>query len=359
MNHQVKKTILFFLIILSSFLALYCCELYLNYHHFEINYPTSVFSNLGTNNIYKTDPSLIYIPIDNTKYRDPLKLKNSQKTNIAFIGDSVTWGIGAENDSTYSQGFEKLYNQNSSHKKIITNNFGLPGYNLDQEYILIKEKVLPEFQPDIIVWNLNVNDIQGSNYACLFTEKDHQWIQISARQNLYYWYATFKTLSSNFISHSKLFHFFSYQLNQQVLPRMIKSNLTLGCSSLKITPTVQEKIVNKLDYFIKDLSAELQKKNVKLIITLVPYQQYLDKNSPKEQISSDYFVLKKYLNKNHSINFIDFNEFIPKSDNNLNPSEEYFLSDTLDNSEKGWHHPNQKNYNLMASTLYNYFLKMR
>jgi lysophospholipase L1-like esterase len=292
--------------------------------------------------------------VNNYKYRDPLIRKNPTKTNIAFVGDSVTWGFGTTNEkTTYPNTFEDIYNHSSS-KQILVNNFGTPGYNFDQEYLLIKEKILPEYQPDVIVWNLNVNDIWESNYSCLFTFKDNQWTQISARKNIHYWYGIIKTYFPKIIVDSRLFDFLWQQVNKKLTNYYGGGNYTFGCSTANFTLSVKQQIINKLDFFITDLNNEFQKRNIKLIVTIVPYQELLDSDLSYSQINPDYFALENYLSANNSVNFLDFNQSVPKTKNNINPADEYFLDGSNDTAQKGWRHPNQKMYDLMAKALVEY-----
>jgi hypothetical protein len=352
MSNTTKRISLFFISIFSIILSLYLCEIYLRFSNTQTNSVFSDFMLFEANNIYKIDSHLIYTVDNDKNYISPIKPKDTAKTNIAFVGDSVTWSFGAKNNNTtYPKTFEGLYNSFST-KDTLVNNFGVPGYNFDQEYLLIKEKILPEYQPNIVVWNLNVNDVIGSNYSCLFILKNNQWTRISARRNLYYWYGAFKTFRSPLFATSKVFSYFWYQINNFISPLIVKHNQTFGCTSHDFNQSTQEQIVSKLDYFIKDLSEELQKKDIKLIITLVPYQQSLDNQETVNQIASEYFILKKYLDTNSSINFIDFNESLPKT--KLNPADEYFLDSSADVGQRGWRHPNQKMYDLMALTLKNY-----
>ncbi|HBP51365.1 MAG: hypothetical protein US68_C0012G0039 [Candidatus Shapirobacteria bacterium GW2011_GWE1_38_10] len=355
MSNTIKKISLFLISVFSIILSLYLCEIYLKYIDIQTNNVYSDFMVFEANNIYKIDSHLIYTVSNDKNYRNPTKPKDPTKTNIAFVGDSVTWSFGSKDDNTsYPKSFENISNK-SVGNKIIVNNFGIPGYNFDQEYLLIKEKILPEYQPDFVIWNLNVNDVIGSNYSCLFTLKDNQWIRISARRNLYYWYGALKTFRSPLFTTSKLVSYFWYQINSFISPLIVKHNQTFGCSSLDFNQPVQEQIISKLDYFIKDLNTEFKKNDIKLIITLVPYQQSLDNQGTVDQIAPEYFILKKYLNFNNSINFIDYNELLPKT--KLNPANEYFLDSSEDIGERGWRHPNQKTYDLMAIILKNYVQK--
>jgi lysophospholipase L1-like esterase len=358
MNLITKKILLFLLIIISLITVLLLCEFYLNQTHFIPNPTVIDFTNLKKNNSFKINSRLIYTYSNDNEYRNSLKPNDPNKKNIAFVGDSVTWSYGASDSATYPLIFEKLYNQSHPNKNVLVNNFGIPGYNFDQEYLLIKEKILPSYHPDIIIWNLNVNDLWESNYSCLFTPKDHQWIHISARQNIYYWYGLIKTYFPAFITRTKLFNFIWTQFTKKIAQNTNGAvNFTFGCSSKIYTDQTRKLMLSKLNYFINDLKYEAKKRDIQLIITIVPYQQYFNNQVDIDQISPDYFSLEKYLYSENSLNFIDFNKNIPQPKDNLNPANEYFLNNSQDTSEFGWRHPNQKMYDLMATNLENYVQK--
>ncbi len=63
----------------------------------------------------------------------------------AFVGDSFTFSFGVNNNET----FIHLLNSQEKQDNIYLN-FGVPGYSTDQEYLLIRKRVL-HFSPDIVL----------------------------------------------------------------------------------------------------------------------------------------------------------------------------------------------------------------
>lgn len=120
-------------------------------------------------------------------------------TKIITIGDSFTYGHGVKNSETFPYLLEQKLNAGKliateektngvlpEASKYLIHNAGTPGYGVDQEFLLIKQ-ILSERQPQLIIWNLNVNDVGDSNYACLFKKtKNDQYQQISGRRNTLY-----------------------------------------------------------------------------------------------------------------------------------------------------------------------------
>lgn len=79
---------------------------------------------------------------------------------VAFVGDSFTFGQGVDQEHTLPQRFEEFYQQ-ASGTKVNALNFGIGGYNLEQEVELIRTKVLDYPVSRIyLVWY--INDIELS-----------------------------------------------------------------------------------------------------------------------------------------------------------------------------------------------------
>lgn len=378
MKKNIHKIILLILILLFIAAALSLCEIYLNRINFQKKPIFLDFTNIGLYKNYRLDTNLVYT-VNKEQYRNIIKTNDSNKTEISFIGDSVTWSYGASDSATYPISFEKLINQKSpSSKTVQVNNFGIPGYGLDQEYLLAKNYIIPEFKPKILVWNINFNDLWDSNFTCLFTKKNDQWLKISAKQNTSYWYGWYKIHFPKFITNSKLSNLLWYQFINKIVGSSGDGRYTFGCTPHQTdwSPELQNEIIQKLNYFIDDLNNELKKSNSQLIITLVPYQKYFSNQYRLSSLDLAYSLLKDNLQK-QNLNFIDFNELIleqidpkfyqnyrisdfpidPANNSQANLSQLYFLSGNVDLAPDNWRHPNQKTYDLMATILNNYVRK--
>lgn len=83
--------------------------------------------------------------------------KDPQTVRMAFVGDSYIFGLGLNLEESVPKQLENLLNGDSSFKYEVMN-FGVMGYNLEQEIEFIKEKVMP-YHPDIIIIFISSNDI--------------------------------------------------------------------------------------------------------------------------------------------------------------------------------------------------------
>jgi len=84
---------------------------------------------------------------------------------IAILGDSMTWGLGVANDSCYSEVLERALAAEpaaSGGAPVEVLNFGAAGYGTDQEYLLLRDRVV-RFEPDLVVIAYNANDVLNNS----------------------------------------------------------------------------------------------------------------------------------------------------------------------------------------------------
>ena len=76
---------------------------------------------------------------------------------VAFIGDSVTLGLGVDAEATFVSRFEAEANGRGRDRKVQAMNFGIDGYDAGQVRELLSAKVL-RFSPDQVVYVMCLND---------------------------------------------------------------------------------------------------------------------------------------------------------------------------------------------------------
>lgn len=78
---------------------------------------------------------------------------------IAAVGDSLTYGWRVGLDDCYVKQLESLLNEKASGgRRFEVLNFGVSGYNSEQELIVVEKKVL-DFDPDLVIVGFVPNDI--------------------------------------------------------------------------------------------------------------------------------------------------------------------------------------------------------
>ena len=89
--------------------------------------------------------------------------KDAKTYRILCLGDSVTWGLGVEEDEAFPQQLERLaYGRTGPSVEV--SDMGIPGYNSIQEVELVRTRAL-SYQPDLLVigYVLNDNKEDGSD----------------------------------------------------------------------------------------------------------------------------------------------------------------------------------------------------
>ena len=93
------------------------------------------------------------------RWREVSPSKRSRTTRVAFVGDSFTFGLWADN---VEQSLVGVFESELSGNGVEALNFGVPGYGLADVELLIREQVL-SFSPDYIILLLfNGNDLLDS-----------------------------------------------------------------------------------------------------------------------------------------------------------------------------------------------------
>jgi lysophospholipase L1-like esterase len=89
----------------------------------------------------------------------------SNTYNILCLGDSFTYGIGAGFENSYPAQLEAILNQNSTKKKFRVFNLGVPSSNSSQVLHKLKEAVLNNIKPDLVIILVSQNDFWNIEYA--------------------------------------------------------------------------------------------------------------------------------------------------------------------------------------------------
>ena len=116
-----------------------------------------------------------FVKINSQGFRDMefSVLKRAGTRRIAVVGDSISFGSGIRNiNDAYPKLFEGYLNNGS--KKYEVYNFGIPGYDADDELETIKNKVV-NYKPDIIIIEYYENDLENVDPELQSTENIENW----------------------------------------------------------------------------------------------------------------------------------------------------------------------------------------
>ncbi|HYN05636.1 MAG TPA: SGNH/GDSL hydrolase family protein, partial [Vicinamibacteria bacterium] len=80
---------------------------------------------------------------------------------VAVLGDSIAFGYWVADEDGFPRQLEAMLNPaGAAGDRVEVLNFGVPGYNLDQEIEALRAKVLA-FAPDLVVVAFCLNDLEG------------------------------------------------------------------------------------------------------------------------------------------------------------------------------------------------------
>jgi lysophospholipase L1-like esterase len=80
---------------------------------------------------------------------------------VAVLGDSITFGYWVAEEDAFPRQLEAMLNEvRGEGPRVEVLNFGVPGYNLDQEIETLRSKALA-FAPDVVVVAFCLNDLEG------------------------------------------------------------------------------------------------------------------------------------------------------------------------------------------------------
>lgn len=187
--------------------------------------------------------------------------------SIVFIGDSIIEGASVENDETIPY----LVSQNIG---VPTINLGLGSSNTVQQYLLGKEKILPEFNMQMLVLGLCLNDIEGNLYRKYFEPDINNWKYFDS-----------VTVTEDFMSHSYSNRGTSSGNSPDFL-RKIK-NILRNSEALRLiyriiknglnpTRAPSEEAWINTEYFIKKIANLAAGQGAKFVVIIFPYQDQIE-----------------------------------------------------------------------------------
>ncbi len=295
----IEKMIIF---LISFLLALTFLEIVLRISpaNFPIGKPwqNSGYYTLDSNRIYRikanqqTSKSAISDK-DGFRFNPSHKKVGSNQQRIAMVGDSFTYGHGVLHHQTYPFFLEKKLN--SLGYDIWVDNAGVPGYGPDQEFVYLKEEIIPKIRPDFIIWNLSLNDEFDSNEACLFRKHRDTYYQLSGRLNSLYFTQYYPPLLPKIIRESKLLSF---------LLSLFPERYTLGCTQNK--KISGEEFAEKLNFLLNEVKVLLSSSNAQLLVTIIPDKHILSGAQEYEHRQNRKKILTATIQQ-ADVPFFDFN----------------------------------------------------
>lgn len=106
----------------------------------------------------------------------PIKPANEKR--IVWLGDSVVFGIGVNNDETLAANVERMANARGGETLYRVLNLGVPSYNTEQELIQFESLGL-DLEPDAVILLFAQNDIEEKKWV--FNKRSNIFADIAQR----------------------------------------------------------------------------------------------------------------------------------------------------------------------------------
>jgi hypothetical protein len=206
-------------------------------------------------------------------------------------------------DQAYPILLEQFLNQQG--KNVRVHNAGVPGYGPDQEFLYIK-KIIFEGPLDMIVWNFNMNDIDDSNESCLLRKIHNQYIWFPAWMNTLFLQGLAARYMPQWLFPHPAVNVILYAPNRI----LGLSRMTPVCTQRGRSLEKRKIQIEKIQYLIGEAKKLAKEKNIRLVITIVPFQWYFDRTQNNRHWSIAMYIQFRDALKQISDIFLDTNERI-------------------------------------------------
>lgn len=130
--------------------------------------------------------------------------KPAGRRRVAVLGDSIAFGYWVAEEDAFPRQLERLLGDGSPRSRVEVLNFGVPGYNLEQETEVLRSRVFA-FAPDAVVLALCLNDLEGEESYEYGLTMDRSTRRASVPGRLF----------DGLLGHSRLFAWVEYRLAER------------------------------------------------------------------------------------------------------------------------------------------------
>lgn len=127
------------------------------------------------------------------------------RVKICFAGDSNVFGHGVAGDQTvpyYLQGFLR-----GAGYDVAVINAGVVGYSPGQEYIALKDMIIPLYNPALVLWGVHFNDTLDMRWRSLHYLRDNELVRIPGWSNGIYLQGLAQKATPGFLRNSRLLNY--------------------------------------------------------------------------------------------------------------------------------------------------------
>lgn len=188
--------------------------------------------------------------------RDEIKPKETWR--IAVLGDSITYGLGVDYNRTYSAELERLLRERGESVEVL--NFGVPGFNSNQELAILNDRVW-NYDPDMVIMTFSTDDVETTP---IVIEIGGQPILFRNQYESNFWFDS--TAHWWLVGHSELY--------RRIYRGIVMLSMDIPNDKYYYMYVSPETAFNN----IRAVSNECRKRNVSFLLVLSPHLLPIDPN---------------------------------------------------------------------------------
>jgi hypothetical protein len=327
------------ILVTSTFAALLVCEIALR---LLVRYDPGYYSSVRVRGEQVTYPYGT-IKFNSLGFADDEFVLDGEEPRVGYIGDSVTFGVGAGHGHRITELLETYY-PNFQHL-----NLGMLGKSIDEEQARGVLRYVEDFGLDAVVYLLNLNDIlpdpEETNAQLGRPRPAKRLIRkyLDPLRGRLYLYTVVRNAAKNFLLRRGLGH--------------------TGVAAFEFYPERYEGVIRETTERINRLGEALRERGIEFIVVLLPYEMQISAEAERRyrdlgvRWGEDFIRLgtqrrlQEHLRGVRSLDaagaFLDTSD--PEASRAANGVGEYFVHDR--GGRMDWNHPNRKGHRRIADFL--------
>lgn len=268
---------------------------------------------------------------NNYGYRGKDFSLTSNRNKILFLGDSITFGLGVNNQFTYPSIIEDRLKISNNTKNFVTNNLALFAYSPSEELFILKNLGL-KLQPNMIILQIYMNDfykIQEEELDfSVSTQPSSSFIQRFSLQQRFHILKEAIITNSAILrrirqGYSMLAYTLFHDIRREYFPTTLNDEVPKSMKELFMSHSVNTDIKGFEE--IEEMYNLTKKQNIDFLVILIPNEVQL--------FTGDYDIINEKINKFFEDKGIPF--FDTLNDMSSLSDKAYLFLDGLHLSERG------------------------
>ncbi len=206
---------------------------------------------------------------------------SDKRKKVFLVGDSFAYGGYVADNQTPAYYLQERFKHGIDEVTVV--NAGVPGYGAGQTYLFLTEEIIPRYQPDVIIWSLNANDLWDDRKRSLHWMVNDRLINFPAWTNGIYLQGFLKEKMSRMYYESKVMNLVAFGLQEFDLVALLE-------------PEDKQLRAKKIGLMIKKVSES----GIPLLVTIAPNQEvirFLEAPNNRQELDIENYLLLTQLSK--------------------------------------------------------------